>query len=302
MSGLPISPEEMYGPWPVAGYSVRIDFSEGVRLRAERNGEACKALPPAVRHSGDMAWIRLALDAARGHWRDLRALLENGMVERIPLSAEDLALLALDPVGRVQLGGVLVELDGVVGRPVPEEWRLETLSGDLARLAGPVRVVHPLSLSRAGTLERWDAWYGRHWFRQPFKQIRRELYRPGVDDLADGTYSSRVAGVVVRWDQARAVLEGRGWTRVTKTGAARLYRRSRLTAHLEFRTPETRGFSREDVMLHRVYFLPPAEQSPSRASPGIPVQEVDPILFSEALRDATLVSHAATRRESGNQG
>ena len=296
MSGLPISPEEMYGPWPVAGYSVRIDFSDGVRLRAERDGVPCEALPSAVRHSGDIAWIRLALDAARGHWRDLRTLLENAMVERIPLSGEDLALLALDPVGRAMLGAILVDVDGVIGRPMPEEWLLETLAGDLAQLGAPVRVLHPLALRQAGTLERWDAWYGRRWFRQPFRQIRRELYRPNADDLTTVTYSGRFAGEVVRWDQSRTLLESRGWVRVTKMSAERTFRRAKLRAHLEFRTPESRGFSKYDVMLHRIYFLPPGEQSPSRANPGLPVREVDPLVFSETLRDVDLVSRVGHRR------
>lgn len=293
MSGLPISPDELHGPWPVAGYAVRIDFSEGVRLRASRNGIDLKALPPAVRESDDLAWIRVALDAARGHWRELRSLLETAMVERIPLSAGDLGLLALEEAGRAMLGSVLLDADGVVGRPVPAEWLLETLSGDLLRLGAPARVVHPDSLRRAGTLERWDAWYGRGWFRQPFKQIRRELYQPNQAELGAGTYSARFAGEVVRWDQARALLEGRGWRRVTKCGAERVYPRDRLRAHLEFRTPISCGFSRADVMLHRVYFLAAGEESSSRANPRIRLAGVPPILFSETLRDVGLVSRVA---------
>lgn len=287
------SPAELYGPWPVAGYEVSIDTSDGVRLAAARDGTRLKALPAAVRQSGDLAWMEIALEAARQHYRDTRALLEAAMIEQIPLSAEDLALLALDPVGRSLLGSLLVEIDGVVGRPLLDEWLMETAEGDLMRLSAPAAVAHPVRLEAQGSLGRWNQWLNRVPMRQPFKQIRREVYYPNTQDRAAGCSSDRFAGETVRWDQSRALLEGRGWTRVTKNAAEKVYRRAKLTAYLEFRTPAARGFSKEDVVLSRIYFLPAGESAVNRARPGIRLDDVPPILFSETLRDAGLVASVA---------
>lgn len=289
-----MSPAELYGPWEIEGYQVRVDFSEVPRLRAARNDQDLKTLPPAVRASEEMAWLRLSLQAAQDHYRSLRDLLENVMVEEIPLPAEDLAMLALDPVGRLLLGRILLERDGIVGLPVVEDWLWETLQGDLLRLEAPLRVAHPVRLERAGSMAGWDRWLNNRWFRQPFKQIRRETYRPNVEEQVAGGYSARYAKTVVRWDQARAILEGRGWRRVTKMSAERVFLRAKLTAHVEFRTPATRGFSREHVMLGRIYFLPTGEQVVNRGSPGLLLERMPPILFSEALRDVGLVSRAAS--------
>jgi hypothetical protein len=288
-----MSPAELYGPWEIEGYQVRVDFTDVPRLRAARNGQDLKALPPAVRASDDMAWLRLTLQAALDHYRSLRDLLENAMVEEIPLPVEDLAMLALDPVGRLLLGRILLEWDGIVGLPVVEDWLWETLTGDLLRLEAPLRVVHPVRLERAGTMAAWDRWLNNRWFRQPFKQIRRETYRPNVDEQVAGCYSARHAKVVVRWDQARAILEGRGWRRVTKMSAERAFARTKLTAHVEFRTPATRGFSREHVMLGRIYFLPTGEQVVNQGRPGLLLERMPPIVFSESLRDVGLVARAA---------
>jgi hypothetical protein len=156
-------------------------------------------------------------------------------------------------------------------------------------------VAHPARLEARGKLRDWDRWLSRRWVRQPFKQIRRELYVPNADDLRCRTFSDRFAGECVRWDQTRALLEGRGWYRVTKTGAERTFTRARLTAHLEFRTPASRGFSTEQVVLGRVYFLPRGEQSQSRANPGSPLDRVPVVLFSETLRDVALVAQVARR-------
>jgi hypothetical protein len=291
-------PSDLYGPWDVSGYQVQVDFGTGVRLVASRRGKRLRALPALVRESEEMAWIQRVLEAARQHHRDLKALLENAMVEGIPLGAEDVTALTLDPAGRAMLEGLLVEGAGLVGRPLPEDGALETLRGDLARLETPARVVHPLTLRRSGTLPEWQRWLSRRWVEQPFKQIRRELYLPDGDDLRSRTFSNRLAGIVVRWDQARALLEGRGWYRVTKSAGERVFRRAKLTAHLEFRTPASRGFSQEDVMLNRIYFLPAGEQVVNRAHPGIPLDRVHAVAFSEALRDADLVAKVASRGES----
>jgi hypothetical protein len=289
---------EIYGPWEVAGYQVRIDCEAGVRLEACRDGQALKALPAAVRESPDLAWIRMALEAATQHRRDLKTLLQTAMVEEIPITGDDLAMLALDPVGRPMLQSLLFEIDGTVGRPLPDDWMLETLPGDLLRLSAPARVAHPVNLEASGTLPQWNAWLNRQSCRQPFKQIRREVYLPNANDVSSGTFSDRFAGEVVRWDQARALLEGRGWYRVTKTGAERIFRSAGLTAYVEFRTPAARGFSLDDVVLNRVFFLPRGEQVANRANPGISVESVPRLLFSEALLDVALVAHVA-RRDPG---
>lgn len=292
-----MTPYELYGPWEVEGYQVEIDVSGGVRLVASRDGQRLKALPAAVRASGDLAWMKLALEAATQHFRQLRTLLENAMIEAIPLSGDDLAGMALDPVGRAMLNSVLVQVESTVGRPSLDDWSLESRQGDFFRLGFPAVVVHPATLHAAGTLEGWDRWLSARWFKQPFKQIRRELYLPNADERRTRFFSDRFAGETIRWDQARALLEGRGWYRVTKTGAERVFHRAKLTAYVEFRTPMSRGFSNEDVVTGRIFFLPRGEQVVNRANPGIQLDKVPPRLFSEALRDVNLAARVANREQ-----
>lgn len=219
------------------------------------------------------------------------------MVEAHPLSLDDLASLGLDPAGRPFLAGLLLQVGQTVGLPLPEEWAFETLHGDFLRLEGPARIAHPVRLKLAGTLDMWQSWFGRRWFQQPFKQIRREIFLPDERDRVSRTFSARFSGHQVRWDQSRALLEGRGWYRVTKTGAERVFRSARLTAHLEFRTPASRGWSKEEVVLSRIFFLPPGEVPRNRANPGLPLDRVDPVAFSETLRDVRLVAAVAARGE-----
>jgi hypothetical protein len=284
-----------FGPWEVAGHLVEIEVTPKVRLVAKRDGVRLNAIPPAVRESGDYAWMKVSVYAAEQHFRDVRLLLENAMAEQIRLTGDDLAVMALNPISRGMLANLLLRASGVVGRALPEDWLLETVEGDLAQLQAPANVVHPIELHLDGSLPAWDRWLNRGDTRQPFKQIRREIFTPNAQDLAAGTYSDRYAGEVIRWDQARALLEGRGWYRVTKTGAERVSARAGLTSYLEFRTPAARRFSREDVVINRAFFLPRNEAPQNKANPGMPLAEVPSTLFSETIRDVGLIAQVAGR-------
>ena len=72
------------------------------------------------------------------------------------------------------------------------------------------------------------------------------------------------------------------------------FRRAGLTAHVEFRTPATRGFSREEVLIGRIFFLPTGEQVVNKGAPGMRVEQVHGIVFSEALRDVSLAAAVAS--------
>jgi hypothetical protein len=284
-----------HGPWSVGGCELRIEFDPKVRLVASRDGCVLPSLPAAVRESGDLAWIRLAVQAAAERRRVLRDLLEEAMVEAIPLALADLELLAADPAGCSMLGSLLVEMGGLVGCPLPAERAIETLAGERVGWSTPALVTHPVRLATSGTLTAWKAWQARRWQRPPFRQVRRELYLPGEGEAPNATWSGRLAGRRARWDQARALLDGRGWYRVTKTGAERRYKRAALTAHLEFRPTGAPLAPLATILLRRLYFLPTGERARSQANPGLPLQEVPVALFSEAVRDAVLVAEIAGR-------
>lgn len=289
-----------YGPWDVAGYRVEIDFTRSPRLVSFRGSERLPALPRAVRESGDLAWIRLLLQAAASRRRALKEILETAMVARRALQEQDLALLAADPLGTSLLNGLVVRSgSGTVGRPDLLSNQMETALRQIVALAAPLRIPHPLELDAAGILDDWNRWLNHAHVRQSFKQIRRETYTLDDTDRADRTSSRRVAGTVVRWDQTRALLEFRGWHRVTGMGAERRYPWAKLDAHLEFRKPVSAGFPGGAVVLGRVYFLPTGQRPEDAANPGLPLTDIDPVLFSEALRDATLLAHVASRGSAG---
>ena len=74
--------------------------------------------------------------------------------------------------------------------------------------------------------------------------------------------------------------------------------RACLEVCAQFRNPVSRNFSNEDVVLARIFFLPRGEQVVNRGNPGLPVERVPPVVFSETLRDVGLIATVARRDES----
>jgi hypothetical protein len=263
-------------------------------------------LPEAVRASPDLALVRLAHQAALDHSRHLRTVLECAMVEQQPLYPADLELLGADPIGRPMLEGLLVKQSGATGRPWCElsthpgavRWWLETVPGDSVPLVGPLLIPHPVELAEQGRLAEFEGWWARRGHRQPFRQLRRQTYRPGADAQTH-TFTSCTAGALARWDQARAILEGRGWHRITKLAAERRCRlcgHPQLAAFLEFRTPRSSSHPRDCVVFNRLFFLGTGELPVSKGSPGLPLARVPVIVYSEAVRDAVLVAAVGRRQ------
>lgn len=281
------------GPWRVSGWEVRVECLPRPRLVASRDGRDLPALPEGVRRHPDLSWIRLSLAAVREHWRGMRQLLEEAMIAQAPFGPADLALLAADPVGRAMAASLLLDQRGIQGGWLPEDGLLDTTAGDLVTIGPPLRVVHPVLLGEEACLAA-VRWLLRRGLYQPFRQVRRQCYRPEGEELR-APATTRAAGATIRWDQARAILQGRGWTRVTKTRAERPY--AGVRAFLEFRSPAERGFSRENVVTGRLFFQPSGAEPDDRGSPGLPLADVPPIVFSEALRDSLLAAGAARVRE-----
>ncbi len=288
--------QELYGPWHVDGFDIRIDLSGGLRLRANRGGRDLPSFPEKLRRSAAMPWLRLSLKAVAQRRRAFVELLEHAMVERIDLREADLGLLQADPLGTAIAAGLLMRAGPLLGRPLPDDRLLEVRTGDLCLLEPPIRPVHPVELD-AESLLHWRKRFGAQGIRQPFRQLTRLHFRAADDPMPRAGATARASGAVIRWDQARAILTRRGWRRVTLHSAERGFRRSRLVAHLELVDPTAGHAPRGCARTGRIYWLPEGEAPRSSASPGLDPREVDPIAYSEAVMDALLIRTAAGTTE-----
>jgi hypothetical protein len=260
--------------WTVGRYTIRICEAEKPVVVIEKNGRALSSVPAEVRQSAQFAEARAVHEEVRRSWEQLRQRLEQAMAGGDIVPAP-LFLASLDTAAGRTFAPALVLRAWQAGTDAPVDLiGFRTLAGDpvdpgqLERL----QVVHPLQLLEAGTLLFWQERLTRLGLAQPFPQLFRELYRRGPGEPA---LINRLTGRRVRGEQFADRLCQLGWKR-RKTGE--LVRRvaGQGTAVLEL----TPGGSGESV-----------------TGPLLAPLSLDPVAFSEVLRDVDLTAmHCAAEQ------
>ncbi|WP_251096368.1 DUF4132 domain-containing protein [Streptomyces sp. Caat 7-52] len=181
-------------------------------------------------------------------------------------------------------------------------WEFRDADGEwaaVAPMAAPdgrpvrVRLWHPI---RAST-EEIRAWRERlvtARLRQPFKQAFREIYLLTPAEQQTGVYSNRFAAHIVHYRQLYALFKERGWQANFlgpydggHHGQARAEFADgewRACFHHEPAADDHDGYSHEHAATDQVRF----ERRDGRRWREVPLAEVPPPVFSEAMRDVDL--------------
>lgn len=269
--------EEAPDAWQVDGYTVgiRLDGADPV-ITVAKGGKELKAVPAAVRAHPSYTECRAHQERLRDQARRLRA----GLIERLvatggALQPEEVAQLRRLPAGAALLPSLIwQDSTGAIGLL------------DQVDQVGPLVAAHPFLLYERGLLAHWQAEVVKRRLRQPVKQAFRELYllTPAEREAGDG--SARFAGHIVDGKVAGQLLSSRGWS---THGEYDAYQATRpvgggLTAALAC---EVQGyFGGGDVAVGEVRFL-------DAAGAPLPLTDVPPVAFSEAMRDLDLVVSVA---------
>jgi hypothetical protein len=229
-----------------------------------------------------------------------------GVRKAYPQEVKELRGLARQAKAQVQTLGRVLEAGFPQAVTMPmDRWRADLASGGLGQhvarrliwvsdgvaalgedVAGdaPVRLWHPLTAA-ADEVARWRELLAERELVQPFKQAYREVYPLTPAERDSGHFSLRFAGHVVRYKQMYALLKARGW-QTSMLGpwdggdhgdARRSLGDWRITLTLEFLAVED---GTELAGTGRISF--DRRQEPAR------LQDVPPLVFSEAMRDVDL--------------
>ena len=164
--------------------------------------------------------------------------------------------------------------------------------------ASEVRLWHPADADDA-EISAWRATLAAATLEQPMKQVHREVFRPTPRDLGLAA-DRRFAGRVVEHGHLRALLRSRGWA-APALGAwdqgdeATAFRAfdDGLRAELRYQAAEQvpTGTRQERARLVAVRFK---SASATDEPAQVPLSAVPPRVFSEAIRDVSLVAVVAS--------
>jgi hypothetical protein len=95
----------------------------------------------------------------------------------------------------------------------PSAWQLDAPDGSTHRIAAAdtIRLWHPIHHSVAD-IRTWREHLTDRQFRQPFKQVFREIYLLTPAEETTSSYSNRFAAHILHANQAKALSITRGWT------------------------------------------------------------------------------------------
>jgi len=264
-------------------------------LRVLKNGKALANIPPKAKKAPEVAALLARRKEIERQASRMRLSLEEAMIRGDVFTAAELAGLLEHPVLRPLLRSlVFIEAseggEPVLGYPADDAAQaLEDAAGTVSPLRPdlPLRVAHPLDLLHTG---HWDRWQRDCFLRervQPFKQVFRELYVLTEQEKTDGTFSRRYSGHQVNPKQALALLGKRGWISSYDEAARKTFHAAGISAYLDSTGTTFSPLDVEGFTIENVCFVRRGEYT------RLPLTEVPPRLFSEAMRDLDLVVSVA---------
>ena len=218
-----------------------------------------------------------------------RLSLEQAMLSQTLFTAAELAKILEHPVVKAMLSKLVLFNPETQASGFWQDGKLLSAEGTLTPLkaADKLLIAHPSHLFYA---VQWDL-YQKYLFdkelKQPFKQVFRELYVPTKDELETSNRSERYQGHQVQSQKTVALLRSRGWTVNYEEGLQRVYHkegfRATIYAAADWYTPsEVEAPTLEYVVFYNL-----------KDGKEVPMKEINPVIFSEVMRDVDLVVSVA---------
>ena len=218
-----------------------------------------------------------------------RLSLEQAMLSQTLFTAAELAKILEHPVVKAMLSKLVLFNPETQASGFWQDGKLLSAEGTLTPLkaADKLLIAHSSHLFYA---VQWDL-YQKYLFdkelKQPFKQVFRELYILTKDELETSNRSERYQGHQVQPQKTVALLRSRGWTVNYEEGLQRVYHkegfRATIYAAADWYTPsDVEAPTLEYVVFYNL-----------KDGKEVPMKEINPVIFSEVMRDVDLVVSVA---------
>ncbi|SEQ31511.1 DUF4132 domain-containing protein [Neolewinella agarilytica] len=265
-----------------------IDEDGKADIRVTKDNKPQKSIPAKLRKNKAILTLKEHKTDLRRQFSRTRQSLENAMLAGITFSPEDLVKINQHPVVKPMLAKLVLFAPE---RGLTGFWRHNQLldaTGKAHDLSEEDRIViaHPAHLYRAIEWDRYQRYAFDEKLVQPFKQIFRELYLITDDEREQKIQSLRYQGHQIQPKKAAALLRTRGWTVSDTEGLQKVYHKQNVVATMYALADWYSPSDVEAPVIEGVTFH-------NRRREILPLEELDPVLFSEVMRDIDLVVSVA---------
>ena len=266
----------------VEGYMLKLQLAEDGtnKLIIQQGEKVLKSVPAKIKKHPDY----LSIAATSREWtkqrKRARAMLEDMMIQQTPLQPQDVKMIAQNPIVSPMFRLLLLRQGTTTGFYTDDG--LETLNGIQKMKADePITIIHAQQLYADSTWAAWQRFVFSKKIVQPFKQIFREIYIPTPDE-AEQDESRRYSGYQIQVKQAAAALRSRGWSADYEGGLRKVFYRQGISVELY---AQADWFTPADVEAPAIEYVC---FSSTRTYKRLKIADIDPILYSEVMRDVDM--------------
>ena len=266
-----------------------IDEQGKAELEVTKGDKTLKSIPDKYKKNKEVEALKDSKTYLTKQYSRTRLSLEQAMLSQTLFTAAELAKILEHPVVKAMLSKLVLFNPETQASGFWQDGKLLSAEGTLTPLKATDKllIAHPSHLFYA---VQWDL-YQKYLFdkeiKQPFKQVFRELYVPTKDELETSNRSERYQGHQVQPQKTVALLRGRGWTVNYEEGLQKVYHkegfRATIYAAADWYTPsDVEAPTLEYVVFYNL-----------KDGKEVPMKEINPVIFSEVMRDVDLVVSVA---------
>ena len=254
-----------------------------------KGDKTLKSIPDKYKKNKEVEALKDSKTYLTKQYSRTRLSLEQAMLSQTLFTAAELAKILEHPVVKAMLSKLVLFNPETQASGFWQDGHLLNAEGEKITLkaSDKLLIAHPSHLFYA---VQWDL-YQKYLFdkelKQPFKQVFRELYVPTKDELETSNRSERYQGHQVQPQKTVALLRGRGWTVNYEEGLQKVYHkegfRATIYAAADWYTPsDVEAPTIEYVVFYNL-----------KDGKEVPMKEINPVIFSEVMRDVDLVVSVA---------
>ena len=266
-----------------------IDDQGKAELEVTKGDKTLKSVPDKYKKDKQVEALKEGKTYLTKQYSRTRLSLEQAMLSQTLFTVAELHRIMEHPVVRAMLSKLVLFNPETQASGFWQDGHLLNAEGDKVTLKADDKllIAHPSHLFYA---VQWDL-YQKYLFdkelKQPFKQVFRELYIPTKDELETSNRSERYQGHQVQPQKTVALLRGRGWTVNYEEGLQRVYHkegfRATIYAAADWYTPsDVEAPTLEYVVFYSL-----------KDGKEVPMKDINPVIFSEVMRDVDLVVSVA---------
>ena len=266
-----------------------IDEQGKAELEVTKGDKTLKSIPDKYKKSKEVEALKEGKTYLTKQYSRTRLSLEQAMLSQTLFTVAELHRIMEHPVVKAMLSKLVLFNPENQDSGFWQDGKLLSAEGILTPLKADDKllIAHPSHLFYA---VQWDL-YQKYLFdkelKQPFKQVFRELYVPTKDELETSNRSERYQGHQVQPQKTVALLRSRGWTVNYEEGLQRVYHkegfRATIYAAADWYTPsDVEAPTLEYVVFYSL-----------KDGKEVPMKDINPVIFSEVMRDVDLVVSVA---------